>query len=394
MSTIDTKTYKYRIGVVANSSSYTYNFRLGLLERLQELGFQVFVIAPKDHFSTKLIACGIGFHHLPLSIYSTNPVKECSIIWELVDVYKNFKLDFVFHYTAKPNVYGSIAAWLCGIPSIAITTGLGVLRDPKARFSKFILKQFYRLVDRVSKEIWFLNQDDWDFFKQHRILTSAKPMLLPSEGVNIRWYKPSSSYQQVDRKPIRFLYAGRIVWSKGIKEFFEAATLMKEKYGRKVHFQMAGFIVPEHPDGVSFELVQKWQKLGVVEYLGEMEDIRPYIEDADCVVLPSYHEGVSRVLMEAASMATPIVASNVMGCKEVVEHGKNGFLCEAKNAKDLFQKMELFYELPLKERQRMGLAGRKKAIQEFDEELIIEYYLKALVRYFPSHLKLLKTTKV
>ncbi len=388
------KTTREKIAFVANTSWSIYNFRLGLLLRLKEFGYEVIVIAPKDHYSSKLIAAGFQFYAFPFDSYNRNPFAELLGIIKLIRLYRSVAPDLIFHYTAKPNIYGTIAAWICGLRSIAIATGLGIFRESKAKLTKWALRWLYRMTGWLSKEVWFLNQDDLDFFLQSRLVKKEKTTLLPSEGVDITWFSPNYHQYQKERKKIRFLFAGRIVWSKGIKEFYEAAATLKRKYS-DVEFDLIGFIVPEHPDGVSYKLLQKWQHSQSVNYLGQTEDIRPFIEEADCIVLPSYHEGVSRVLLEAASMAKPIIATNVVGCKEVVDHGVNGFLCNVKDSKDLARKMELFLDLPPSQRYKMGLAGRKKVIREFDEERIIGVYLKSIFRYLgtPQNMRLVSIKK-
>lgn len=384
LNTMIKKTQKQlKIGLVSNSTWYTYNFRLGLLKRLKELGFQVVVIAPRDHYSTKLIAEGFGFHHFKLSIYSKNPIKELYSAKQLKQVYKQYQLDFIFHYTAKPNVYGSLAAWMSGIPSIAVTTGLGLLRDPNAKKSAWILRQLYRLVGLFSKEVWFLNEDDLQYFRKYKLLSLAKSFVLPSEGVNIQWYKPEYK-RSLSSNKIKFLFAGRIVQSKGARLFYEVAKSIKEKR-KDIEFQMVGFVVPEHPDGISYQEIQQWKKSGIITYLGEAEDIRPLIENADCVVLPSYFgEGVPRILLEAASMAKPIITTDYVGCKEVVEHSINGLLCRVRDVQSLQDQIELFVTLNNEERYQMGVAGRKKVILEFDEEIIIKKYLKVIYKYLTA----------
>ncbi|KAA3632575.1 MAG: glycosyltransferase family 1 protein [Bacteroidetes bacterium] len=370
-----------KIAVVTNSSWYTYNFRLGLLRRLKDLGFEVHVIAPKDHFSSKLIAEGFTFTHLPLSIYSINPFKELNLIRSLSKIYRQNQFDFVFHYTAKPNIYGSIAAAFNKIPSIAITTGLGVIRDRKTRISKYVLFFLYRIAAVLSKQVWFLNNDDMEMFLKKRVVKKSKAFLLPSEGVNILDYRPEFENEFSGDRPVKFLYAGRIVWSKGVKEFYQAALHFKNA-GINVEFSMLGFIVPEHPDAVSFNLVQQWHKEGVVKYLGETEDVRPYLNETDCLVLPSYFgEGVPRILLEAASMAVPIITTDFVGCREVVDDGVNGFLIQVRDEKDLINKIKMFQELSPVSRFKMGAEGRKKVLREFDEEIIIGHYLQALEHY-------------
>ena len=370
-----------RIVFVANTSWSIFNFRLGLLLRLKELGFEIIVIAPRDAYSSRLIAHGFQFYHFPFNSYSKNPFSELLGILKLIRMYRSIAPDLSFHYTAKPNIYGSIAAWICRQQSIAITTGLGIFREDKSKWTKWVLRWFYRVTGLISKEVWFLNEDDLNYFLDRKLVKENKTRLLPSEGVNISWFAPNyDSLNLSQKKKIRFLFAGRIVWSKGVREFCEAASIIKATY-KNVIFDMIGFIVPEHPDGVSFNLVQDWHKSKLINYLGQTDDIRPFIEEADCIILPSYHEGVSRLLLEAASMAKPIIATNVVGCKEVVDHGVNGFLCKTKNTKDLVNKIELFLDLPKVERFRMGLAGRKKVIQEFDEEIIINHYIQSIKRF-------------
>lgn len=370
-----------KIAIVSNSSWYTYNFRLGLLTRLRNNGIKVYIIAPQDHYSTKLMA--EGFHFIPISaeVYGTNPFRELQVIRFLSKIYQKEQFDFILHYTAKPNIYGSLAAYWNRIPSIAITTGLGLLRDEKKGMARRIVKFLYRLVGRLSQEVWFLNEDDQQYFLKNRIVREEKTFILPSEGVDISWYRPSYSVRTREKQTIRFLYAGRIVKSKGIREYYQAAQYFKDQ-GSDVQFKMIGFVVPDHPDGVSYDTIQDWNRKEVVQYLGETEDIRPFIEEADCIVLPSYFgEGVPRILLEAASMGKPIVTTDFVGCREVVDDGINGFLCQPKNTTDLIQKLTNFVTLPPSERASMGLAGRRKVLEQFDEEIIIKHYLTAISRY-------------
>ena len=372
---------KQRIALVANSSWYTYNFRLGLLQRLRQEGFEVYVLAPKDHYSTRLVAEGYHFIHLPIGIYSQNPISELVIILQLIRLYRKYRFSLIFHYTAKPNIYGTLAAACCRIPSIAITTGLGLLRDPGKRLARFSLLTLYRIAARFTRELWFLNQDDLQLFLDWKVVSRKKTLVIPSEGVNIDWFRPAeSSTLPATRKTTRFLYAGRIVWSKGIREFYEAARYFKDR-GTNVSFEMVGFIVPEHPDGVSYELVEQWNQQDIIRYHGETEDIRPFLVETDCVVLPSYFgEGVPRILLEAASMARPIITTDHVGCREVVQHGMNGLLCLPRNSKSLIDAIELFLSMPLQERDKMGMEGRKKTLLEFDEAIIVQNYLKAVNR--------------
>lgn len=377
-----------RIALVSNSSWYTWNFRLGLLRRLRELGAEVYVISPPDHYSTKLIAEGFHFVHLPIAVYGANPFSEWLSILRLIRIYKQYRLDFVFHYTAKPNVYGSIAAWWCGVPSIAIATGLGMLRDSSRNLSWWALLSLYKIASLLCSQLWFLNADDREFFLRRKLVAPRKTFVLPSEGVNIAWYRPAGKAHEVQR-PLRFLYAGRMVWSKGLAEFYQAARHFHAA-GQGCSFHLVGFVVPDHPDAVSYDLIQKWQAQGIVRFHGETEDIRPYLAEADCVILPSFFgEGVPRILLEAAAMGKPIITTDFTGCREVVEHGVNGLLCRPRDAESLISAIEAFLCMPQEERRRMGWEGRKKVLRKFDEEIVIRHYLDALRQFlgWPAHKK-------
>ncbi len=375
-----------KVALVSNSAWYTWQFRLGLIRRLQEAGDEVFVISPHDHYSSKLIAEGIHFVQLPIAVYGMNPLRELVGIWQLFQIYRRYQFDCIFHYTAKPNIYGSIAAWLRGIPSIAVTTGLGLLRDEDKGLAQIFLLGLYRLAGLLSRQMWFLNPDDRQFFLQKGVISPQKALVLPSEGVNIQWFRPREG--SIPDRPPRFLYAGRLVWSKGLKAYYEAAKYFHQK-GSRCSFHLVGFIVPEHPDAVSFDLVQKWQSDGVMRYHGETDDIRPFLSEADCVVLPSFFgEGVPRILLEAAAMGKPIITTDFVGCREVVQNGYNGLLCKPRNTQSLVDAIETFMALSSGARQMMGLKGRKKIVEQFDEAIVIKYYLKALEQFAPKELEI------
>lgn len=370
------------IAFVSNTSWSIYNFRLGVIKHLQELNFDVLIVAPRDNYSAKLLAEGVSFESVRMNNYGTNVFADFNTLRQLRRIYKKHQPDFIFHYTIKPNVYGSIASALCRIPSIAITTGLGhfiAYRNPLVRLGSFHL---YRLAAFLSEQVWFLNQDDKNIFIQKRILSEKKTFLLPGEGIDIQRFKPDHFGQQISTsKPLVFLYAGRVLWDKGVKEYVEAAQQVKRRYPDAV-FQILGFIDPNNPNAVPFHQIEKWNKAGIIQYLGETDDVRPFIQDADCLVFPSfYREGMSRILLEAASMACPIITTDNVGCREVVEHGVNGYLCRPRESSDLARRIKQLIKLSPKDRFLMGLNGRKKVIQEFDETRIIKYYVDTLSRF-------------
>ena len=373
-----------KIALVANTSWSIYNFRLGLIIQLQKSGFQVLIIAPQDDFSTKLTEIGCEFIPIRLDNYGINPLNDISIIFQLRRIYLQHQPDIIFHYTIKPNIYGSIAAFLCKIPAIAITTGLGLLSaDSNNKLLRLISFSLYRLAGRLASEMWFLNEPNRQLFIERKIIEPYKAHLLPSEGVDINWFKPDPKLISTPKKHLTFLFAGRFIKDKGIFEFAEAARLIIKRYPQ-ARFQIVGFIDVKNPSFISEKQLREWESEKILTYLGETTDIRPYLQEADCIVYPSYYgEGLSRILLEAASMATPIITTNSTGCREVVIPNVSGFLCKPRNVSDLVTKIEHFIKLTPKKRKKMGQKAREFVENNFNESIIIELYLESIKRYFP-----------
>lgn len=383
-----------KIAIVSNTSWSVYNFRLGLIRRLQERGYEISIIAPQDNFSAKLVAEGFHFHHIYTNNYSTNPLNDLRTLFQLKRIYQKNKFDFIFHYTIKPNIYGTLAARWCKIPSIAITTGLGRLFSFNNNVVKFFSTKLYQIAGKYSQQVWFLNQSDLDSFVQKGIISNEKAFLLPSEGIDTQKFKPTATYSRRAQKKLTFLFAGRIIWDKGVKEFVEAAKIIR-KHHSNIDFQILGFIDPSNPNAVPYEDIQRWQRKNIISYLGETEDVRPYLEEASCLVFPSfYNEGISRILLEAAAMGKPIITTDNVGCRDVVEDNFNGFICQPKDKNDLAQKILKFIELPFRDQELMGLNGRKVVINKFSEERVINIYIDFLNRHFdfqPTSSKSLKS---
>jgi glycosyltransferase involved in cell wall biosynthesis len=367
------------IALVSNTSWSLYNFRLGLIRHLKSQGFRIVVIAPKDAFTAKLIAEGIDYKEIEIFNYGTNPVYEIKLIFSLIHLYKAIKPDLIFHYTIKPNIYGSIAARYCGIPSIIITTGLGHLFEFKNWMVRAITIFLYRIACHLSKESWFLNSNDLDVFVYKLIVKKSKTLLLKSEGIDLDWFSPRSASKHP--KTTIFLYAGRLLVDKGILVFRDAAETIKRKY-HHVEFQVLGFVDQSNPNSIEYERLLEWQKKKVIIYLGETTDVRPYLANCDCLVFPSYYrEGVSRILMEASAMERPIITTDNVGCREVVDNGINGFVIPVRDTQSLVKVMEEFLQMNKTDREIMGKAGRRKMEREFDEALVLNVYDQAIARY-------------
>ncbi|MEV3829246.1 glycosyltransferase family 4 protein [Aeromonas allosaccharophila] len=366
-----------KLTLVANTAWSMFNFRRGLLSRLIGDGYQLIIIAPHDDYSDKLRAMGCAVVDLPIEAKGTNPLQDLKLIHTLYRLYQQITPDFIIHYTIKPNIYGSLAAKIAGIPSLAITTGLGYtfVND---NFIAKIARQLYKMAFRYPKEVWFLNEDDRQAFLAYSLVSENKAKLLHGEGVNVSHFSPISSSS--GNNPTTFLLIARMLWDKGIGEYIEAARVIKSKYPR-THFQLLGACDVPNPSLISREQIGIWESEGIVEYLGTTDDVRTVIANVDCVVLPSYREGIPRTMLEAAAMAKPLIVSDAPGCKDVVINGKTGFLCKVKNRDSLAAAMELIINQSTQERVDMGVAGRNLVLQKFDERVVIKKYIDMLSRY-------------
>ncbi|MDR5751401.1 MULTISPECIES: glycosyltransferase family 4 protein [unclassified Caballeronia] len=361
---------RLRIALVCNTAWAIYTYRQGLLRTLTERGVEVTVIAPRDRTVEPLVAMGCRFVELKVASKGTDPRDDLKTLAALWREYRATRPHAVFHYTIKPNIYGSIAAWLARVPSIAVTTGLGYVFIQKSR-TAMIAKRLYRLAFRFPREVWFLNQDDRTaFFDQNLLAHPERARLLHGEGVDLDEY---AFTPLPEREAFVFILIGRLLWDKGVAEYVEAARRLRATYPH-VRFQLLGPVGVDNPSAISRTDVEAWQRDDLIDYLGEAHDVRPHIANADCVVLPSYREGVPRTLMEASAMGRPIVATDVPGCREVVEDGVTGFLCEAKNAVSLAEQLERMLTLGARERMDMAAKGREKVAREFDEKTVVERY--------------------
>lgn len=368
---------KKKIAFVGNTSFSMYNFRLGVLRKLAEK-HDVVVIAPEDEYSELLKQEGIG--HIPITIDSkgTNVFNDLRLIKTLYQIYKAEKFDLIFHFTIKILIYGSLICSIKKIKSIAFTTGLGIVFTKDNLRSK-IVKMMYKTALRGVCEVWFLNHDDWSLFVDGNIVPKEKTCIIPSEGVNSDYYCPMESSKK-DGK-FRFLLCSRLFGEKGVREFVSAARDLKRKYPDML-FTLLGKCDKGTGSDITAEEIDGWVNEGIIEHMGYAIEVRQFIADSDCVVLPSYYrEGVPRCLMEAMSMEKPIVTTNNVGCVEVIEDGVNGYMCEPRSADNLREKMERLYLLSEEDRLAMGKAGRNIIKEKFDEKIIIAKYEERISKY-------------
>lgn len=367
---------KRKIALVANSTWSVYNFRMDLVHHLLTR-FELLVIAPKDEFAEVLIKTGCNYLDISFNNRSENPFLDYKLYRSLKRIYETEKPDFIFHYVIKPNIYGSMAAARCGIQSISIITGLGYAFDRNNWLNR-IVSTLYRMALKKTKEVWFLNLEDSQIFLERKLVSFDKVRILPGEGINTTYFSPQANKPMARSKAFQFLMSTRLLRSKGVGIYIEAARILKNKY-REVRFDLIGFYEKNHRDSISESEVKLWQKKGIINYGGFAKDVRPFLRKADCFVFPSfYHEGIPRCLLEAAAMEIPIITSLNTGCKEVVYEGINGFLCNPNNAADLAKRMEEMMALTSVKRAEMGKKGRDLVSEKFGIDKILPEYDRAL----------------
>lgn len=361
-----------KIVISVNTAWNVYNFRAGLIKGLIGNGYEVVVLAPEDDYASRLKALGCRFINMPMDSNGTHPGRDFSLLMRYMRVLRDIRPMAFLGYTIKPNVYGSIAAHTLGIPVINNIAGLGTTFINKGLLTS-IVKELYRFSLRRSRRVFFQNADDQRLFTQAGLVNKNVSDLLPGSGIDLTHYLPEP-VPPLENRPFRYLLVARMLKDKGVEEYVAAASIVRQQFPN-VEFQMLGFVDKANPNAISLERIQIWEKNGLVKYFGKTDDVRPYMAQADCIVLPSYREGVPHSLLEAAAMARPIIATDVAGCREVVTHDFNGLLCNVKDSQDLAAKMLQMNQLSPGQRYAMGMAGRRKVISQFDERIVILKYL-------------------
>ena len=366
-----------KIAFVSNNAWSIYNFRIDIVKTLIADGHEIIIITPHNSYVDNIIAIGCTHIAIDFDNKTINPVSDLKLLLNLKKLYKQLQPDLIFHYVAKPNIYGTYAAHQVGIPSVAIVTGLGFAFSKKNLLYK-IIKQLYRFSLRGAREVLFLNNEDAMLFVREHIVPLQKINVLPGEGVNTQFFHPPAV--RTPNKTFRFLMSCRLLKSKGVEIFVEASRLLKVK---EYQFEsvVLGFFEDNHPDSIPASKVEYWQAQGLINFMGFREDVRPFLSTADAFVFPSYYnEGVPRSLLEAASMELPIITTNNKGCRDVVEDGVNGFLCQVQDPFDLAKKMEEMILLSEQDRLQMGQKGREKIIGRFCIDKVIHEYRRIIAQ--------------
>ena len=349
---------------------------MALIRRLKSEGYRVIILTQFDGYENAIGEEVDEIKSLFISRKGVNPFVDLFTILHFVIHLLTFKPDVLLSFTIKPVIYGSIAAKIANVRSIVMITGLGTAFIADTWLTK-VVKALYRYALSSVSSIFFQNVDDKDLFINQKLVDPKVCRLTPGSGLDLDKFAYADLRHATDKV---FLLIARMLWDKGIGEFVDAARAIKVRYPN-TRFQLLGPLGVENRTSISYTKMQAWVEEGVIDYLGETDDVSVFIKESSCVVLPSYREGTSRVLLEAAAMGRPIVTTNVPGCKEILEDGITGFLCEPKNSSDLAEKMKMILLLTYEQRKEMGKRGRKKIEKEFNQDIVSNLYINAINKY-------------
>ena len=372
-----------KILIHSNTLWSIVNFRFDLINALINTGYKVICLAPKDDISntseSRLRLLSVDIVSIQIDRKGTNVIKDSVYLLKLIRAFIRIKPDAVLNYTPKVNIYSSLACQLLKIPYINTINGLGsgfLSGFPVAN----IMQGLYKLALRKSKQVFVQNRDDLNYFLKSRISPAKVSSLIPGSGVNV-----SAFQYDGDRRPVPssliFLFAGRLIKEKGVFDFVYMAEQLKRKYPA-CRFWMVGFLDEGNPSSLSSRELDDLISSGVIEYKGKTDHIIEYLNSSDIMVFPSDREGLPRTLLEAASCSMPIVTYDVPGCREVVSHGENGYLCNAGNREQLKDVCEKLVNMQQSDLVMLGLSGRKTVVENFTVEIVNRRYLLILQKLF------------
>jgi glycosyltransferase involved in cell wall biosynthesis len=366
-----------KIIICVNTAWNLVNFRAGLIRAMVAQGHEVIAVAPPDDYAPRLAELGCRFMPLPMHNGGTHPGRDAMLFLRFVRLFLRERPDVYLGYTVKPNVYGSLAARWLGIAVINNIAGLGAVFIKDGWLVRLV-RWLYRVALARSAKVFFQNEDDRQLFIGDGLVRADVTGLLPGSGIDLARFsvQPLMAWNGNARK-FRFLLIGRMLWDKGVAEYVEAARLIHARWPQ-AECCLLGFVDVQNPAAVSSAQMETWVRQGVVKYLGVRDDVRAEIAAADCIVLPSYREGTPRTLLEAAAMGRPIITTDAVGCREVVDDGQNGYLCKLRDATDLADKMRQMLGLTQAQRQQMADHGRRKMEREFDEQIVINKYMDVI----------------
>ncbi len=363
------------ITLSANTSWYLYNFRASTIRRLVRDGYRVVCLAPRDDYSGKLETdLGAEWRQLDMDNKGTNPVRDLALVFRFWTLYRALRPVAALHFTIKNNVYGTWAARLWGIPAINNVSGLGTAFIRSGPVGA-VVRLLYRLSQPFAHHIFCQNGEDHALLLRNKLVPGSRLELIPGSGVDLDRFTPA--LRQGHDGPLRFLYAGRMLRDKGLGELITATRAINAG-GAACSLWLSGFADVGNVSAIPGEQLAEWGEMPGIEWLGPSDTMEEVYGAVDCVVLPSYREGMPRSLLEAGAMGLPVIATDVPGCRNVVRDGINGLLCEAKSSESLQQAMEQMISMPPEDRREMGERGRSIVVEAYDEKLVVEAAVRAV----------------
>lgn len=336
--------------------------------------FDITILSTGDIHQKKL-AAERSLKVIDIGTCKQNPLGILGYLLRLNKQIRKIRPDLVLTFTIRPAIWGNLITRLYGIPTITTITGTGPLFTRKS-LTYGMARILYKFSIRKTARVFFQNEEDRELFIRHRFVNAAATGRIPGSGVDTDHFRPATPATD---SYFKFLFIGRLVKDKGIHEYVQACQLLREK-SIPAEFAILGPFWHQNlrKNTVTREEIELWNSKGIINYIGHADDIRPYLSSFDCIVLPSYREGLNNVLLEACSMERPCITTNVTGCREIIEDGNNGLLCEPRDAHSLAEKMEMMFHFSAEKRHEMGKNGRNKVIKEFDKKLVIRAYHEAI----------------
>ncbi len=367
-----------KILFLSNSIGGLIHFRLDLIKSLCSRGDKVFVLSPleKDISLRPINDLGCDIIQIEMEQRGTNPIRDLKLLYTYKQYLRKIRPDVVLTYTVKPNIYGSVACRKLRIPIIASVTGLGMAIVGRSFLQKIMIVLF-KWGFKKTDYVFFQNDNCEKFFNDHKIKIKESTIIAGS-GVNTQYF--ALDEYPSNKTDINFLYIGKILIDKGSQHLFDVIEYCHYKHPN-IHFHIVG---PKDCPSLSRK-VDELSEMEWAQFYGKQEDVRPFISKAHCIIHPSYHEGMSNALLEGASMGRPAIATNISGCKEIVEDGVTGLLCEPKSTSALIEKIEKFIALPYEVRKKMGINARGKIEREFDRRKVVRAYLVQIDRLCKFH---------
>lgn len=356
-----------RIVILANADIGLYKFRRELIQRLC-IENEVFIVLPDGEFINELVDLGCSFIEFDFKRRGMNPLADMLQIRRYKALIRKLSPDVVLTYTIKPNVYGGIACQMCGVPYIANITGLGTAMENGGILS-LITTSLYRAGLKKAECVFFQNKDNLEYFESKGIF-HGRTRLIPGSGVNLEMHNPER-YPD-DENEFRFLFVGRIMKDKGIEELLYSVRKLHEQEP-EVILEVVGWCDEDY-----FSSLNEASEEGYIRYYGTQTNVHPFYSKCHCAVLPSYHEGMANVMLEASATGRPVITTRVPGCRETFDEGSTGIGCDAKDKDSLFDAMNAMISLPREDREKMGVNARKKMEREFDRQIVIDSYLQEL----------------